>query len=136
MGERPFHIDLDVRVGDLNYGNHVGHQHYFLYFQEARMAYLKQLGYSETDIEGLSMVVAEASCRYKRELLHGDRIQVQCGIAEIKSKAFIFEYTITRDLTVCATGATTSLCLDPGSKRVASLPEAFVQAVNVFEARP
>lgn len=136
MRETSFFIDLDVRVGDLNYGNHVGHQHYFLYFQEARMAYLKQLGYSELDIEGLSTTVAEASCRYKRELLLGDRIRVHCKIADIKNKAFVFEYAIARGETVCATGATTSLCLDPGLKKVVSLPEAFIRAVKAFEGKP
>ena len=133
MSEYPFSIDLDVRVGDLNYGNHVGHQHYFLYFQEARMGYLRQVGYSETDIEGLRMVVAEASCRYKRELLLGDKLRVHCRISEIKTKAFIFDYAITRDGTLCATGSTTNLCLDPVRKKVATLPEAFSRAVHDFQ---
>jgi YbgC/YbaW family acyl-CoA thioester hydrolase len=136
MREYSLHINLDVRVGDLNYGNHVGHEHYFLYFQEARLAYLKQLGYSESDIEGLGMVVAEASCRYKQELLLGDRIQVHCKITDIKTKAFIFKYAITRGETVCATGATTNLYLDRSLKKVVSLPGAFVRAVHAFETKP
>ena len=128
-----FFIDLDVRVGDLNYGNHVGYHHYFLYFQEARMAYLKQFGYTESDIEGLGMVVADASCRYRQELLLGDRIRVHCRIPDIKAKLFVFEYTIFRGETVCATGTTTNLCLDRSRKKVVSVPEVFVRAVKMYE---
>ena len=133
MNPFPFFIDLNVRVGDLNYGNHVGHQHFFLYFHEVRLAYLNQLGFSESDIQGLSLVVAEAHCRYRHELLLGDQIRVFCRISEIKAKVFIFEYQITRHETVCATGTTTCLCLDPRRKRAVSLPADFLEAVQRFE---
>lgn len=133
MNEFKISIPLTVRVSEINYGNHVGYQHYLTYFQEARIAYLGRLGFTEMDIGGRGMIVSEATCRYRRELFLGDSIEVGCRVTELKSKAFIMDYRIEKNQVVCATGATTILCFDYASGRVAPLPEAFAAAVGAFE---
>ncbi len=133
MAKFRFSIPVIVRIGDLNYGNHVGHQNYFLYYQEARLAYLKQFGFNEGNIDGYAMVVAEAGCKYKHELLHGDVLDIYCRVSALKSKAFIMEYRIERDRTLCATGATTNVCVDPVQGRAVALPERFINLVRAFE---
>lgn len=126
-------IPLRVRVSDLNYGAHVGYQHFLSYFQEARIAYLKKCGYSELDIEGTGMIVGEANCRYKKELLLNDVLEVGCRIGELKSKRFTFQYRIERAGIACAEGSTRNLCFDYEARKVVPLPEAFVRAIKAFE---
>jgi acyl-CoA thioester hydrolase len=133
MDSFKFSILLTVRVSDLNYGNHVGYQNYFSFFQEARIAYLGQFGYSEMDIEGYGMIIAEANCKYKKELFLHDGIRVACGIQQIKSKRFIMRYVITNDRTVCAEGFTHNLCYDYQAKKVMRIPDAFVRKIQSFE---
>ena len=128
-----FSISLTVRVNDLNYGNHVGYQNFFAYFQEARIAYLEQFGYSEMDIEGHGMIVGEANCKYKQELFLNDRIDIACRIKEIKSKMFIMQYLITKNDSPCAEGFTKNLCYDYQDKKVVRLPEAFAEKITSFE---
>ncbi len=128
-----FSIPLKVRINDLNYGAHVGHQHFLSYFQEARVAYLKQWNYTELDIEGTGMVVGEVNCRYKQQLFFGDRIDVGCRIEALKSKNFTMQYRIERSGIVCAEGMTKNYCYDYEAKRVAPLPQAFVQTVRAFD---
>lgn len=128
-----FSIPLTVRISELNYGNHVGYQNYLSYFQEARIAYLGQFGYSEMDIEGYGMIIGEANCRYKKELFFNDRIRIACSIQEVKSKRFVMRYVITRDGTVCAEGFTHNLCYDYHAKKVMRLPDAFVSKIQAFE---
>jgi len=128
-----FSISITVRIGDINYGNHAGYHCYFLFFQEARIAYLQQFGFSEHDIAGCAMMISSADCRYKRELFLGDEMTVSCRVSRLKSKLFTMDYQIERAGQVCATGSTTSLCLDPHQKKVAKLPPDFVRAVEVFE---
>jgi len=128
-----FSIFLDVRVSDLNYGNHVGYQNFFSYFQEARIAYLEQFGYSEMNIEGYGMIVGEANCKYKQELFLNDRIRIACCIREMKSKLFVMQYEITKDGSTCAEGFTKNLCYDYQAKKVSRLPDAFVQNITSFE---
>jgi acyl-CoA thioester hydrolase len=133
MGTFKFHIPLTVRVNDLNYGNHMGHQHYFSYFQEARVAYLSQFGYSEFDLGGCGMIMAEAGCKYKQALFLNDKVRVACAVAELKSKRFTMTYQIEKDDKVCAEGFTINLGFDYQSNKVARLPEAFVERIKAFE---
>jgi YbgC/YbaW family acyl-CoA thioester hydrolase len=128
-----FSIPMRVRATDLNYGNHVAYYNYLLYFQEARVEYLAQFGCTELDIGGFGMIISEAQCRYKRELVLGDRIEVFCNVSEIHPKRFTMHYLIQRQQTLCAEGVTINLCFDNKAKRVARLPEAFIKAVAEFE---
>jgi acyl-CoA thioester hydrolase len=128
-----FHRTLTVRVNDLNYGNHVGHQNFFSYFQEARVAYLYQFGYSEMDLGGCGMILAEAGCKYKQALFLNDRIRVACAVVELKSKRFTMAYEIEREHKVCAEGFTINLAFDYQSNKVVRLPEEFLRRIAEFE---
>jgi acyl-CoA thioester hydrolase len=133
MAPYKFSISMTVRTTDLNYGNHVGYQTYFSYFQEARSAYLGQFGYTELDIEGYGMIIGEANCRYKRELFLNDCIRIACCITEIKSKRFVMQYEISNKEEVCAEGFTKILCYDYQAREVVQLPDAFVSKIQAFE---
>ncbi len=122
-----------MRINELNYGNHVGYQNYLSYFQEARIAYLGQFGYSEIDIEGYGMIIGEANCRYKKELFFNDRIRVACGIQGMNSKRIVMRYAITRGEIVCAEGFTHNLCYDYHAKKVMRFPDAFMSKIRAFE---
>jgi acyl-CoA thioester hydrolase len=128
-----FHRALTVRVNDLNYGNHVGHQNFFSYFQEARVAYLDQFGYSEMDMGGCGMIMAEAGCKYKQALFLNDKVRVACAVVALKSKRFTMAYRIERDHIVCAEGFTVNLGFDYQSNKVVRLPEEFIQRITAFE---
>ncbi len=133
MAEFKFSIPLTVRIDDINYGNHVGYQIYFLYFQQARIAYLAQFGFSEFNINGYGMIISEANCRYKQELFFGNDIIVKCKVSELKSKMFIMEYLITKADKVCAIGFTNNMCFDYKNKKVVILPQEFINTIKNFE---
>jgi len=133
MNDFKFSIPTTVRIGDINYGNHVGYHVYLPYFQEARIAYLNATGYSERDIAGLGMIVGSVECKYKKELFLGDAVKVECRVAELKSKAFIMEYRVVKGDTIHATGSTVNLCFDRQSKKVVTLPKPFIQSIRAYE---
>lgn len=128
-----FSIPLRVRAADLNYGNHVSYYNYLLYFQEARVGYLAQFGCAELDIGGVGMIISEVQCRYKRELLLGDHIEVFCKVSDIQPQRFTMHYRIQRQQSLCAEGVTINVCFDYKAKRIARLPETFIEAVAAFE---
>ena len=133
MKDFKFSIPLKVHIGDVNHGGHVGYQIYLSYFQEARIAYLKEFECTELDIHGYGMIISEANCKYKQELFYRDEIRVKCGIGQLKSKAFIMEYQIEKGDDVCAIGSTTNLCYDFQNKKVVKLPLEFVKAIREYE---
>ena len=133
MRDYKFSIPIKVRIGDINYGNHVGYENYFLYFQEARIAYLMNFGFSETDINGYGMIISEAVCKYKQELFLGDEIIVKCSVSKLKSKIFTMTYQIEKKDKICAFGSTISLCFDYQNKKIAKLPQEFVAMIKAYE---
>ena len=128
-----FYTPMTVASQDVNQRNHVGYQHYFTYFQQARIAYLAQFGCTETDIFGYGLIITEANCRYKRELSLGDPIRVYCRVSEIKEKMMRMAYAIMIDQTVCAEGFTINLSYDYAAGKVVALPDGLVKAVGAFE---
>ncbi|MGB5157314.1 acyl-CoA thioesterase [Desulfobacterium sp. N47] len=133
MPEFKFSIPMKVRIDDLNYGNHVGYQIYLVYFQQARIAYLAQFGFSEMNINGYGMIISEANCRYKQELFFGDDIIIECRVSELKSKLFIMDYRIMKAAKICALGFTANMCFDYSKKRAVSLPHDFIRLIQEFE---
>jgi len=128
-----FSMPLKIRVGDINYGNHVGHETFFSFFQEARIAYLDQFGFSEFDIGGCGMMISEANCRYRQELNFGDDVIVRCSVSKLKTRSFTMDYQILRGDDLCAVGFTIALCYDYREKKIVYLPQEFVAAIHEFE---
>ncbi|MBW1616366.1 MAG: acyl-CoA thioesterase [Deltaproteobacteria bacterium] len=133
MKEFKFSIAATVRINDINYGNHVGYQNHFLFFQEVRIAYLKQFGYTELDIEGFGLMASSAECRYKLQMYHGDILEVKCAVTKLANMYFIMEYSIEKDGEICAEGSTKNLCYDYSKDEFVGLPDAFVKNVKKFE---
>ena len=133
MADFNFSFPLQVRISDVNYGNHVSYAYYLLYFQDARIAYLNNLGFSELDIGGKGIIVTEVNCKYKRELKLGDNLDVHCKVSSLSSKGFEMDYEIKRAGKSCATSHMNFLCFDYNEKKVSALPEVFSKKVSEFE---
>ena len=71
-----FTIPYKVRVVDVNYGGHVANSAVLNFFQDARIAYLQNLGgYSELDIGGqCGIILPEARVRYLAEMFLNDEL--------------------------------------------------------------
>jgi len=125
-----FSHGLTVRVADLNYGGHVGNSRVLDYFQEARVAFLKQLGsYSELDIGGVGMILPEAHVVYRAEMFLDDELLVGVRPAALKKSSFGLEYRIERDAEVTAEGTTALVAFDYQRRKPVRLPAGFYQAL-------
>mgnify|MGYP001544941824 CR=1 FL=1 len=133
MSEYKFSTEVKIRISDINYGNHVGYDRYFLLFQEARIDYLKSLGFSELDLGGPGLIITEANCKYRAELLLAEVVEVKCKTTDISSKSFTLEYKIEKDGKTCATGYTKNMAFDYEKKKPISVPHDFISAIKKFE---
>ena len=128
-----FHIPYTVRVADINYGGHVSNAAVLSFFQDARIAYLKQFGYSELDIGGCGIILPEAHVRYLAEMFHGDELRIGVKISELRNSAFVMAYEIERDGMATARGTTNLVAFDYQARKPCRLPEPFREAVMRFE---
>jgi YbgC/YbaW family acyl-CoA thioester hydrolase len=133
---RRFSTRLTVRIGDINYGGHLGNDKFLLYFHEARLRFLKNLGLSEQDIgEGVALTQVEAFLRYQGQAHLGDELEIAVCVSEFSRARFRFEYEITRplDAKAIATGYTVMAGFDYQRTRPERIPIEFKQTVERFQ---
>jgi len=137
MQEYPFYTNLTVQIGDINYGGHLGNDRFLLYFQEARLRYLKELGASELDIgDGISLTQFEAFVSYKNEAFYGDELVIGVKIEDISKAKFRVTYQITRinDDIIIGTGYTILAGFDCKEHRIKRIPSSFINKVTDFQS--
>ena len=49
---------------------------------EARLRFLKSMGYSELDVEGVGIIVADAALQYRSEAFHGESMKVDMAATD------------------------------------------------------
>ncbi|HKL48332.1 MAG TPA: thioesterase family protein [Desulfuromonadales bacterium] len=135
MKDFHFTIPYDVRVADVNYGGHVANSAVLNFFQDARIAYLDNLGaFSELDLgEGCGIILPEAHVRYLAEMFLGDSLQISVAVRELRNSALVMNYLIEREGTATAEGTTNLVCYDYSARKVRRLPRLFRQALIKFE---
>jgi acyl-CoA thioester hydrolase len=134
MGEQ-FEASFPVRIGDINYGGHMGNDRFLLLFQDARLLFLQSLGCSEADIGGgVGLIMSEARLRFKAEAFYGETLSVRVGITNLRETRFTLVYEVHKvpDGTLVATGSTELVGFDYGARRVRRLPEAFAERARLL----
>lgn len=122
-------ITVPVRITDINYGNHVGNDSFISIIHEARMQWLKQLGYTELAIEGSGLILADLAVEFKSESFYGDVIEISVAVAEISKVSFELYYQLTTKredkFIILAVAKTGMVCYDYKAKKVVAIPPAF-----------
>ena len=135
MNDFRFTMPYSVRVYDVNYGGHVANSAVLNYFQDARIAYLKNLGgFSEMDIGGgCGLILLEAHVKYLAEMFLGEKLVIGVKIVELGRSSFRMAYRIERDGKATAEGETTMVCFDYQSRKPRRLATEFQDKVREFE---
>lgn len=133
-----FSIPYRVRVVDVNYGGHVANSAVLNFFQDARIAYLQNLGpFSEMDLgNGCGMILPEANVRYLAEMFLGDDLDIGVRVTEMRNSALVMAYRIDRAGQATAEGTTVLVCFDYAVRKPRRLPTEFRSAVAAFEGLP
>ena len=123
-----FSTSIPVRITDLNYGGHVGNDKVLSFIHEARVRYLKSLDYTELNMEGVSMIMADAALIFKNEMYYGDELLINIKAVEFSRVGFDLIYKMEKksedQLLTVAIAKTAMVCFDYGLKKVVGLPEA------------
>jgi acyl-CoA thioesterase FadM len=119
-----------IRVGDINYGGHMGNDKALLLFHDARIYFLGLKGYSEKYIGGPGLIMAEAHIYYKKELFLADEVNVYVHIEDIRGISFEMHYTIMRDEELVMLGNTKMISFDYEKRKVTKIPDAFLQFLS------
>ena len=127
----------EVRTYEIDIQQVVHNVVYFYYFEEARIEYLKKLGFQlkkEINIDGVEFVVAHNEADYHEAAQLGDQLTIYARISKIGRTSFTFDLKIERDngIEMCS-GRTTVVSIDRVSGRPTPIPAQVRKAMEAFE---
>jgi len=116
MSKKASEITVRVRYAETDPWGIAHYSTYLVWFELARMEFLKELGYSFTEMgrDGVSFLMAEATCRYHAPTRFDDLIVVKISIGQVRNRSFTFEYEVVKEETgeLLATGRTVQVFTD------------------------
>ncbi|MDN6321952.1 MAG: acyl-CoA thioesterase [Halomonas sp.] len=122
---------LAVRVTDMNYGRHLGHDALVSLLHEARIQAFAALGLSEWDMHGYPTLVADLAVQYQSEARWPDALIIATAVPEPQGKALTVYQRIYQAETeqIVATARVNQLLIDVASGRPIEVTEQIQQAL-------
>ncbi len=128
-------VQIPVRISDINYGNHLGNDAFVSIIHEARVQWLQQHNYTELNIEGIGLIMADLAVEFKSEGFYGDVIDVIISAGEISSVSFELYYLLRakrkNDEVLLAIAKTGMVCYDYSLKKAAAMPQGLKTILNI-----
>ncbi|HDZ45483.1 hypothetical protein LCGC14_0194120 [marine sediment metagenome] len=122
---------LTVRVTDMNYGRHLGHDAVVSLLHEARIQAFAALDLPEWDMHGHPSVVADLAIQYHSEARWPDALLIETAVPEPQGKALIIYQRIYQadSEQLVATSRVNQLLIDLATGRPAEVPTQVIQAL-------
>ena len=122
---------LTVRVTDMNYGRHLGHDALVSLLHEARIQAFAALDLPEWDMHGYPSVVADLAVQYQSEARWPDGLTIATAVLEPQGKALtIYQRIYQADSQqLVATAQINQLLIDLATRPV-EVPEQVKQALS------
>lgn len=132
-----FQTELSVRVGDLNYGNHLGNDAVLTLMHEARRRFLAALGIEEIGADGIGFVIADAAVVYRAQAFFGDRLRIEVAAGECASRSCDFFYRVSHaaDERTVAEAKTGAVCFDFRAQKAVAFPPATLAKLRAHMPR-
>jgi acyl-CoA thioesterase FadM len=120
-----FSTEITVRITDLNYGGHLGNDRLVSLVHEARAAFLHSHGFSEKDVGGVSLILADLAAVYQGEAFAGDVLRFEVAACEPSRCGFRLSFRVTRmnDNSPIALVENGMVCFDYSTRSIKPLPK-------------
>ncbi len=125
--EFEFTTEVQVRIGDINYGGHLGNDSVLSLVHEARVRFLSKYGFSEADIDGVGIIMTDAVVVFKSEGFHGDVILIDVAVNDFSRAGCDFLFRLTNKDTgrEVARAKTGIVFFDYQNRKVVEVPNKF-----------
>ncbi|WP_300454370.1 thioesterase family protein [Accumulibacter sp.] len=122
-----FATEIALYVGHINYGGHLDNALLLSLVSEARARFFQSMAYTELDVEGRGIIVADAAVQYRSEAFYGEVMVVRMTAADFTEKGCDLLWCMTDKASQreVARGKTGIVFFDYTSRKVASVPAGF-----------
>ncbi len=128
LPETPFfRTEIPLYVQHINHGKHLDNAQLVALVGECRSRFLKHLGYSGGDVEGLAYVVADVAVQYKSEAFYPEVLILEMTPMDFHKYGCDLVFRATESVTgrEVARGKQGIIFVDPEARKVAAVPAAF-----------
>ena len=129
---KKFSIQIKVRYCETDQMGLVHHGSYINYFEEARISWISNLGFSYSEMEksGIILPVSKLNINYLRPAYFENDLVVNVELAELPTSRLIFNYSITNKGEVVVTGTTVLAFLNKETKKPVRCPDYMLEKVT------
>lgn len=124
-----FSTELEVRVADINYGNHLGNDRMVTLLHEARLRFLNSHEFGEFNIGGMGIMVTDIVVTFSAESFFGDVLTIHVGLDDFNKYGCDVIYRIeNKALNKKVAEAKTGIVFfDYDERKIARVPQVFLQ---------
>ena len=137
MSKIKFFHPVEVRYGDLDPQGHLNNAKYLTYFEQARVAYLINLGLFEKGLSFLEigMIIADIHIIFYKSVLWETPVKVGVAISKLGNKSFTVLQNIVHAETgeVLAEGEVIMVAFDYHTEKTIRVPDDWREIINAFE---
>ncbi|MFA5832560.1 MAG: thioesterase family protein [Bacteroidota bacterium] len=122
-----FTTEIPIRISDINYGGHLGNDAVLSILHEARLRLLIEHGWTEMNIEGVSVIMSDSVILYKSQAFYGESLRIQIAVKDFSKFGCDIYYLIReresgREVVRAKTGI---VFFNYEEKKIATVPEKF-----------
>lgn len=127
-----FRTEIPIRITDINYGGHLGNDSLLSIIHEARVRFLNHLGYSESNVEGVGIIMVDAGIQYKSEGFYGDELMVEVSVNDFTGIGCDFVYRLINEKSKkeIAAAKTGIVFFDYEKRKTAPVPVIFKKKIE------
>ncbi len=137
MSDFHFYHPVEVRYGDLDPQGHVNNAKHLTYFEQARIAYLIELGLFSKDqsFMEIGVILADVHITYLEPVYFGQKIKVGARVSKLGNKSILCEQNIVDADTdkELAKGEVVMVTYDYRAEKTISVPQEWREKIMEFE---
>ena len=120
---------LDVRVTEINYGNHVGNDRMVSLLHEARLRFLRNHGFGEFNVGGVGIIVSDLVVCFTAESFVGDELTFHIGLTDFNKYGCDIIYKVENEAQekLVAKAKTGIVFFDYDERKISRVPKVFYE---------
>jgi acyl-CoA thioester hydrolase len=126
-------ISFRVRYGETDQMGVVHHGNYALYFEMARIEWLRELGVSYKAMEesGIALPVVNLTVNYRKPLFYDDELTVTTRLTGLPTASIKFEFEIqNQNRELCSTAEVTLVFLNNATRKPMRCPQELLERIQ------
>jgi acyl-CoA thioester hydrolase len=120
-----FKTEIPVRITDVNYGGHLGNDSLLSILHEARVQFLNEFGFTESNVGGAGIIMSDAVLVYKAEVFYGDMLTIEIGVDDIHAVGADITYHVLVRGKESARAKTGIVFFEYAHRKIVQTPQVF-----------